>query len=82
MTRRVAPEAILVVLPAWVAARVLVGVGWLVARLLAEGEEPHALSRGLLAWDGDWYQSLMLHGYEGCRWRGFGSFRGTSSSVA
>ena len=45
MTRRVAPEAILVVLPAWVAARVLVGVGWLVARLLAEGEEPHALAR-------------------------------------
>ncbi len=76
MTRRVAPEAILVVLPAWVAARVLVGVGWLVARLLAEGEEPHALSRGLLAWDGDWYQSLMLHGYDGMPLEGVRFFPG------
>ena len=76
MTRRVVPEAILVVLPAWVAARVLVGVGWLVARLLAEGEEPHALSRGLLAWDGDWYQSLMLHGYDGMPLEGVRFFPG------
>lgn len=76
MTRRVAPEAILVVLPAWVAARVLVGVGWLVARLLAEGEEPHALGRGLLAWDGDWYQSLMLHGYDGMPLEGVRFFPG------
>ena len=76
MTRRVVPEAILVVLPAWVAARVLVGVGWLVARLLAEGEEPHALGRGLLAWDGDWYQSLMLHGYDGMPLEGVRFFPG------
>jgi len=76
VTRRVVPEAILVVLPAWVAARVLVGVGWLVARLLAEGEEPHALGRGLLAWDGDWYQSLMLHGYDGMPLEGVRFFPG------
>ncbi|MCP4850608.1 MAG: hypothetical protein GY900_02600 [Actinomycetia bacterium] len=76
MTRRAVPEALLVVLPAWVAARALVGVGWLVARLLAEGEEPHALGRGLLAWDGDWYQSLMLHGYDGMPLEGVRFFPG------
>ena len=76
MTRRVGLEAFLVVLPAWVAARVLVGVGWLVARLLADGEEPYALGRGLLAWDGDWYQSLMLHGYDGMPLEGVRFFPG------
>ena len=76
MSRRGGLDALLVVLPAWVAARVLVGVGWLVARLLADGDESHALSRGLLAWDGDWYQSLMLHGYDGMPLEGVRFFPG------
>ncbi len=76
MSRRGGLDALLVVLPAWVAARLLVGVGWLVARLVADGDEPHALSRGLLAWDGDWYQSLMLHGYDGMPLEGVRFFPG------
>jgi len=76
MTRRVNFEGLLVALPAWLAARVLVGVGWLVARLLSDGEGSHALSRGLLAWDGDWYQSLLIHGYDGVPLEGVRFFPG------
>ena len=65
MSRQGIRDALVVVLPAWVVARLLVGAGWLVAVLLVDGDEPRALGRGLLAWDGDWYRSLMVHGYEG-----------------
>ncbi|MEC8947933.1 MAG: hypothetical protein VX897_06390 [Actinomycetota bacterium] len=65
MTRQGIRDALVVVLPAWVTARLLVGAGWLAAELLVDGDEPYALGRGLLAWDGDWYRSLMVHGYEG-----------------
>ena len=56
-----------VVLPWWVAARVLVGIGWLVARVgsdhLAPGNRPVQLQQGLLLWDGSWYRRLAEHGY-------------------
>ncbi len=76
MTRRGNLDDLLVVLPAWVVARLLVGVGWLVARMLADGNGPHALGRGLLAWDGDWYQSLLVHGYDGMPLEGVRFFPG------
>ena len=37
MTRQGIRGALVVVLPAWVTARLLVGMGWLVAELLADG---------------------------------------------
>ena len=66
----------LAVVPAWVAARLLVAAGWLVARLVADAELPRALERGLLAWDGDWYRSLAVHGYEGMPLEGVRFFPG------
>jgi len=55
-----------VVLPPWLAARVLVGVGYVAAvavsnRLLHHHTEQ--LGNGLVAWDGTWYRDLALHGY-------------------
>ena len=66
----------LAVVPAWVAARLLVAAGWLVARLLADHDLPRTLERGLLAWDGDWYRSLALHGYDGMPLEGVRFFPG------
>ncbi len=66
----------LAVVPAWVTARLLVAAGWLVARLLADSEMPRALERGLLAWDGDWYRSLAVHGYDGMPLEGVRFFPG------
>jgi len=58
-----------VVLPAWVAGRVLV-VGALVAAHLGVSTlRPHnpaaayRVHQGLLAWDGGWYESIARHGY-------------------
>ena len=76
MTRQGIRGALVVVLPAWVTARLLVGLGWLVAELLVDGDEPRALGRGLLAWDGDWYRSLMVHGYDGMPLEGVRFFPG------
>ena len=66
----------LAVVPAWVVARLLVAAGWLVARLLAGDEVPRTLERGLLAWDGDWYRSLAVHGYDGMPLEGVRFFPG------
>ena len=78
MTRRDLGDVLQVVLPAWVVARLLVAVGWLVAHLLAGAgdDEPYVLGRGLLAWDGDWYRSLMVHGYDGMPLEGVRFFPG------
>ena len=76
MTRQGLRGALVVVLPAWVTARLLVGLGWLVAELLVDGDESRALGRGLLAWDGDWYRSLMVHGYDGMPLEGVRFFPG------
>ncbi len=66
----------LAVVPAWLAARLLVAAGWLVARLVAGSDVPHALERGLMAWDGDWYASLVVHGYDGVPLEGVRFFPG------
>jgi hypothetical protein len=60
---------VVVVLPAWLTARVVV-VGTLVAaHLLVARVRPHnpaaamRVHQGLLGWDGGWYQSIAVHGY-------------------
>lgn len=56
------------VLPAWITARVLVGVGyalawWLVQRYFTGGEPPQ-FSEGLLVWDGNYYRDIATIGYD------------------
>jgi len=52
-----------VLLP-WTTARLLVAAAYGLARLL-EGGSGSRTSRGLIAWDGDWYISILTHGYDG-----------------
>ena len=58
-----------VVLPAWLAARAIVALAWLVATEVASAERPGgttvALDQGLLAWDGAWYRDIATVGYGG-----------------
>jgi hypothetical protein len=62
-------RAVVVVLPAWVAARVLVVVTLAVAHGIVSTVRPDnpearlRVHQGLLAWDGGWYQSIAAHGY-------------------
>lgn len=57
------------VLPAWVAARVLVACAWGLAVALARRDRPGGttvqLDQGLLAWDGAWYEGIASLGYRG-----------------
>ncbi|MCX7621597.1 MAG: hypothetical protein N2037_12235 [Acidimicrobiales bacterium] len=55
------------VVPAFVAARVLIALGWLMASAVAHryyGRQPTQLSEGLIAWDGTWYRDIATLGYE------------------
>ena len=62
-------RAVVLVLPAWLAARVLVAVALVVAHLGVSTLRPHnpaadfRVGQGLLAWDGGWYESIARHGY-------------------
>jgi hypothetical protein len=62
-------RAVLSVLPAWLATRVLVAVALGVAHLSVRTlrpDNPAAAERvheGLLAWDAGWYRSIAAHGY-------------------
>ncbi len=60
--------ALAVALPAWIVARVLVGVALMVARIVTDHgvDDPLArttASHGLLAWDGAFYADIAQHGY-------------------
>ena len=60
--------ALTVALPAWLVARVLVGIALLVARIVTDHgvDDPLArttASHGLLAWDGAFYADIAQHGY-------------------
>jgi len=63
-------RAVVVVLPAWVAARVLVVAALAVAHVTVNSVRPHnpgaqlRVRQGLLAWDGGWYESIARHGYQ------------------
>jgi len=59
-------KEVVAVLPAWITARILVGVGYVMAvavsnRLVAE--HPEQLRNGLVAWDGTFYRDIATAGY-------------------
>jgi hypothetical protein len=58
---------LLVALPPWVVARVLVAIGAVVVAAAADELAPHhptpKLDQGLLAWDADWYDAIADRGY-------------------
>lgn len=59
---------VLAVLPAWVAARVLVAIGFVLATVVSNRlltVRPEQIGNGLLAWDGTWYRDLASSGYHG-----------------
>jgi hypothetical protein len=66
--RQVAGEVVLV-LPAYLTARLLVAaafvLGIVVADDLVPGQRPETLRQGLTAWDGQWYGAIATEGYEG-----------------
>ena len=55
-------------LPAWIAARVLVAIGYAMARLWRELDDPERLTiqlhQGLFAWDGAFYREIASQGYD------------------
>ena len=70
---------LLATLPAWVVARLLVGVSWVVARLVSDelaGTGHDRIGRGLMAWDADWYRSLVVGGYDALPLEGVRFFPG------
>ena len=68
------------VLPAWIAARVLVALAyalaWAVAESTAPGWRPQAWRDGLVAWDGTWYRAIALEGYRAIPLEGVRFFPG------
>lgn len=56
------------VLVPWLTAKGLVAVGFVVAYAVADrlvpGNEPTALTEGLVAWDGTWYRDIAELGYQ------------------
>ena len=60
-------------LPAWVTARVVVALTLGFAHLVFDSSDPQSsltarrLHRGLLAWDGEWYEDIAEEGYTGLR---------------
>jgi hypothetical protein len=60
-------ESLRVAAVPWVAARLLVATGWVIAANLVgtrfvEGR-PEQLNQGLFMWDGSWYRDLAIYGY-------------------
>ncbi|HLH29165.1 MAG TPA: mannosyltransferase family protein, partial [Acidimicrobiales bacterium] len=61
--------ALLDAVPAWVAARVVVGTALVLAHLSVSTARPHdaaaaqRVHEGLLSWDAGWYQAIAAHGY-------------------
>ena len=62
-------RAVVQVLPAWVAARVLVAVSLVLAHLVVNVARPDNVGahlrvhEGLLGWDAGWYEAIAGHGY-------------------
>lgn len=65
--RRPAGELWVPAIAAWVAARVVVGVAWVLVEVVRRSETPGTgpgrLAEGLLAWDGQWYLRIAEEGY-------------------
>jgi hypothetical protein len=58
-------DDLLVVIPAWLIARLLVVASYVAARVVSDrfGASPAPLADGLLAWDGAWYRDIAQLGY-------------------
>jgi len=60
-------ESLRVAAVPWLAARVLVAVGWVIAANLVGTRfvdgRPEQLRQGLFMWDGSWYRDLAIYGY-------------------
>ncbi len=70
---------IISVLPALLLSKALVLFAWLLSKLFSGAFEPtngERFDRGLMAWDGDWYSSLVLNGYDGVLEEGVRFFPG------
>jgi hypothetical protein len=68
MKRAAIEDDLRTVLPPWLAARVLVAVGYVAAVAIANRllhHHPEQLRNGLVAWDGTWYRDIAARGYHG-----------------
>jgi hypothetical protein len=68
MNRAAVEDDLRTVLPPWVAARVLVTVGYIAAVAIANRllhHHPEQLRNALVAWDGTWYRDIAARGYHG-----------------
>lgn len=57
----------LLVLPAFIISKCLVFLAWILSKLLSGTFDPpngERFDRGLMAWDGDWYASIVANGYD------------------
>ena len=60
-------QEVLSVLPAFVVSKCLVLLAWLLSKLLSgtfDSPNGERINRGLMAWDGDWYASIVTNGYD------------------
>ena len=70
---------ILSVLPAFLVSKCLVFLAWILSKLLSGTFNPangERFERGLMAWDGDWYASIVANGYDGVVREGIRFFPG------
>ena len=60
-------QEVLSVLPAFVVSKCLVLLAWLLSKLFSgtfDSPNGERINRGLMAWDGDWYASIVTNGYD------------------
>ena len=60
-------QEVLSVLPAFVVSKCLVLLAWLLSKLFSgtfDSPNGERFDRGLMAWDGDWYASIVTNGYD------------------
>ena len=60
-------QEVLSVLPAFLVSKCLVLLAWLLSKLLSgtfDSPNGERIDRGLMAWDGDWYASIVTNGYD------------------
>jgi len=60
-------QEVLSVLPAFLVSKCLVLLAWLLSKLFSgtfDSPNGERFDRGLMAWDGDWYASIVTNGYD------------------
>ncbi len=70
---------ILSVLPAFAVSKCLVLLAWLLSKLFSgtfDSPNGERFDRGLMAWDGDWYASIVINGYDNVLIEGIRFFPG------